>query len=121
MNEVAMNEAGTLNEIFDALCPPNGSVICPCSSYGLPKITENPRWEDIFVRECGGVPHKAVSGCQPHYPHRHALKDHAEKKKIDEDDDNADESSEQVLQNLRRVWPKPSGAQNPQVETCHHV
>ena len=94
MNEVTMNEAGTLNEIFDALCPPNGSVICPCSSYGLPKITENPRWEDIFVRECGGVPHKAVSGCQPHYPHRHALKDHAEKKKIDEDDDNADESSE---------------------------
>ena len=29
MNEVTMNEAGTLNEIFDALCPPMGGLVQP--------------------------------------------------------------------------------------------
>lgn len=58
----------TLDKIFDQCCKDRSGSFCPCSSWGLQLIKSNASATEVFEREIGSLPQKAVPGCKRYVP-----------------------------------------------------
>jgi len=109
-SESGLSKKATLCMIFDLCCDGSGSV-CPCSSWGLFRIKNNPDAKKLYEKEIGTLPDKAVPGCKKYghtddekrarRPALFGLLRHAKAKmgrvSIPEEDDDYEEEEEKRL------------------------